>query len=72
MRVTDRLCRWRTRVLMRAVVELVLLLPDRPRARMKVAVRVAAGRTPTDWLLAKAGFDRRLLAAAVLGEEITP
>jgi hypothetical protein len=39
---------------------------------MKVAVRVAAGRTPTDWLLAKAGFDRRLLAAAVLGEEITP
>jgi hypothetical protein len=67
--VTTRLNYWRTRILMRVVVELVMLLPPRPRARMYVVIRLAIGHTPTDWKLAEAGLDRKMLAAAVLGEE---
>ena len=70
--MSPRLDRMRNRILLRAVAELIMLTTPRVRARAQVAIRIAAGRTPSDWLLAKAGFDRQYLAAAVLGEEVIP
>ena len=70
--MNPRLDRLRNRILLRLVAELIMLTTPRVRARARVAIRIAAGRTPSDSLLARAGMNRAYLAAAVLGEEVIP
>lgn len=70
--VSPRWQRRRNRVLLRLVAELVMWLTPQVRARVHVGISIAAGRTPADWQLAAAGFDRAALGAQVLGEEVVP
>ncbi len=72
MTVTRRLQRLRDRLLLRLIAELAMWTTPQVRARIQVAIRIAAGQTPPDWLLARAGYDRAWLASAVLGEEVIP
>lgn len=72
MTVAWRLQCFRNRLLLRFIAELAMWTTPRVRARIQVAIRIAAGRTPSDWLLARAGYDRAWLASAVLGEEVIP